>query len=583
MKNNSSESLLDLRFNGKLSAESNKLFNKISNDLRSDFNDLTEKIINNNNDNIDWWVNGVSTRNTYTNPFFHYFCCMHFVADNRNLEQLKVKKIVVDKKSIKKIIDAIIKKKKINRITVITDFSLRSSIRRQAKNYLGSFYLLLFNLMKLLIAKSIFKKQLSLKNNITLIDTFIVPSHTNSSRWYGSLWFNIPNKLKESTFFVYTIIHSSLFKLINIYSEIKKNKENFILKENHITISDILFAYNYRKRLKKIKINRINVLNQNISSMIKDIMQDPSNTLAAFEPLLTYRFISRLKKKNYKVRLAIDWFEGHSIDKAWNFGFKTFYPNTKTIAYRPYESYKLYLSSFPTTYECKSGVVPKIFAVHGIKTAQSVKEFSPNLKTILIPSYKFEHVWNDTDLRCDNIGNNVIVALPVSIDISNEIISLIIEVSKNLNSNLDVSFILKSHPTIPIKKFNFLESDFPSNVKFTNEKSFPVLLNSSKVLVTEGSSTCLESIAKGVPVILIKSKERIFQNPLPEGIDNSTYSICHSSNDIKNSLNKYFSMDLEQQKNIKNISSLIRDGYFQPITKEGTNIFLDTNKGLKYS
>ena len=119
--------------------------------------------------------------------------------------------------------------------------------------------------------------------------------------------------------------------------------------------------------------------------------------------------------------------------------------------------------------------------------------------------------------------------------------------------------------------------------KFTNEKSFPVLLNSSKVLVTEGSSTCLESIAKGVPVILIKSKERIFQNPLPEGIDNSTYSICHSSNDIKNSLNKYFSMDLEQQKNIKNISSLIRDGYFQPITKEGTNIFLDTNKGLKYS
>ena len=104
MINNSSESLLDLRFNGKLSHESNKLFNKISNDLRSNFNDLTEKIINSNN-NIDWWVNGVPSRNTYANPLFHYFCCMHFVADNRNLEQLKVKKILVDKKSIKKIID----------------------------------------------------------------------------------------------------------------------------------------------------------------------------------------------------------------------------------------------------------------------------------------------------------------------------------------------------------------------------------------------------------------------------------------------------------------------------------------------
>ena len=68
MINDSSESLLDLRFNGKLSVKSSKLFNKISNDLRSDFNDLTEKIINNNN-NIDWWVNGVPSRNTYENPF----------------------------------------------------------------------------------------------------------------------------------------------------------------------------------------------------------------------------------------------------------------------------------------------------------------------------------------------------------------------------------------------------------------------------------------------------------------------------------------------------------------------------------
>ena len=109
--------------------------------------------------------------------------------------------------------------------------------------------------------------------------------------------------------------------------------------------------------------------------MIKDIMHDPSNILAAFEPLLTYRFIYRLKKKNYKVRLAIDWFEGHSIDKAWSFGFKTFYPNTKTIAYRPYANFKLYLSTFPTTYECNSGVVPKILLYMVIKQLKALKSF----------------------------------------------------------------------------------------------------------------------------------------------------------------------------------------------------------------
>ena len=35
--------------------------------------------------------------------------------------------------------------------------------------------------------------------------------------------------------------------------------------------------------------------------------------------------------KEINVRLSIDWFEGHSLDKLWNLGMKNFFPKVKRI------------------------------------------------------------------------------------------------------------------------------------------------------------------------------------------------------------------------------------------------------------
>ena len=67
-------------------------------------------ILCNDKDNIFWWTNEISTRNTFVGPFFHYFCSVHFVIELIKQPNFKFQKIIVDTKSFKNIIESIVKK-----------------------------------------------------------------------------------------------------------------------------------------------------------------------------------------------------------------------------------------------------------------------------------------------------------------------------------------------------------------------------------------------------------------------------------------------------------------------------------------
>jgi hypothetical protein len=386
--------------------------------------------------------------------------------------------------------------------------------------------------------------------------------------------------MQNQTYFVSTITKSSISILFSIYSRLKTNTENYIIKEAYLHFSDLLFAFNFNKRFKRFKVKKIEILNQNITGLIEECLFNTSDIYTIQESLLTYRFIHRLEQKGVQVRLAIDWFEGQVIDKAWNLGFHTFYPEAKTVAYRAYESYPLYLCSFPIPIEGEAGVIPQVFALQGSKTVSSLKTFMLDLKSILIPSYKFEHVWKRTSQNGRTKSNNIVVALPISIETSRYIIVMIIEISHKIaHKNIVHNFILKPHPTRLTKELYNLSLDtLPPNVVFTTEKSFPVLLHSAKVIITEAFSTCLEAIAIGVPVILIKRKDGLFHNPLPDGIDKRLYMVCSSAKELKEALNQYLFMSEADREKLTIKGHVVRGNYFQPITKEGTNRFMDVNQ-----
>ena len=64
-----------------------------------------------------------------------------------------------------------------------------------------------------------------------------------------------------------------------------------------------------------------------------------------------------------------------------------YFPQIKTIGYRPTESFPFYLCTFPILIEKEAQIIPDVIAIQGRGTEITVKEFMPSLDTILIPSF----------------------------------------------------------------------------------------------------------------------------------------------------------------------------------------------------
>jgi len=97
------DKVLDLRFKGQIDPKLNPLFNKIANDVRSNFNDLVSKISEPNKTCIDWWVGGPASRNTLVSPFFHYYCAFHLV-DELCRKNYDISEIIVESFALEKIL-----------------------------------------------------------------------------------------------------------------------------------------------------------------------------------------------------------------------------------------------------------------------------------------------------------------------------------------------------------------------------------------------------------------------------------------------------------------------------------------------
>ena len=87
-----------------------------------------------------------------------------------------------------------------------------------------------------------------------------------------------------------------------------------------------------------------------------------------------YQIYQEFAERVYKIRENIR----KNISKIKN-------NNTKKIGYRPTESFPLYLSSYPIPIEREAHVIPDVMALQGKGTVFTVKEFLPNLDTIVIP------------------------------------------------------------------------------------------------------------------------------------------------------------------------------------------------------
>ena len=437
--------ILDIRFNGKLNSDISLLFNKISHEKRADFNEFISSISKPNIKNLDWWVQGPASRNTYGSPLFHYYCVLFLINHLIQEKRFLFEGVIVNSLSFKVIVEELLSNSNVKNCKVYSKYSFKEIFKQILKKHFLLFYLLFRKCFQLLVVRIIGSNNIPDKP-LVLIDTFLMPGYIDNDRWYGSLWDNLAEEQKLETFFVPTLVLTPFKDIIFLYRRAQLSDRNYIFKENYLTLKDVIFAFGHTKRIKKIKIQKISLLGYEFSSLVEEELNNNSDINTVIESILTYRFIDRFNQAGVEVRLAIDWFEGQVLDKAWNMGFKNYFPKTKKIGYRPSESFPLYLSSYPIPIEREAHVIPDVMALQGKGTVFTVKEFLPNLDTIVIPSFKSHYVWEFKENKLSHSKYMVLVALPISINYSILIIDRLINVCNAIPIKGDtIKLLIKPH------------------------------------------------------------------------------------------------------------------------------------------
>ena len=566
---------LDFRFNHPLDERVVSLFEKIADSCRPKYNDIIKDSSVPLMSNIDWWCESVSSRNTYASPLFHYMCSIELFKIILIEGFHKPTKVISDSRELSKIFQKIADEHSTDNIEIIYKVDFLDEIKVKIKDFYYEWFILL-RALRVLVTRIFFKTKINLhiKESVVLIDTFITSSYVHDDRWYGSFWENLGVDLQRKVFFVPTIVDTSFISFLKILKGLISSTRNSILKEEFLTYKDLLDAYCHKYRVKKLRPGQSFLEGLEMTALVNECLLSNRDVNSTIESLLTYSFLKKLSFTSLEVRLAIDWFEGHSLDKMWNLGVHEFFPNCKRIAYETFRSFPYYLSTFPTLTERESHTIPEVFAVQGPACKEGIKEFLPDLKVISVPAFKNQHVWEDNSspFSSDKV---VLVAFPISLKTSTEMLEVLIE-NYSLNNFQGVSYILKSHPVNNSKDIETrLRVGLPEPFKFTEERSFSKLLTRSSILVTEASSVCLESFAVGKPVIIIQNSSGLTYDPVPSAIPSELFKKCNTSEDISVALNSFLMLNKEQLTKNMHLGRQIRNNYFERVTEEGINRFLD--------
>ncbi len=277
---------------------------------------------------------------------------------------------------------------------------------------------------------------------------------------------------------------------------------------------------------------------------------------------INYRFAKNLSKEPIKLKKTVDWFENQTVDKGWNFGFRSYFPKILTQGYQGYMFYGQYLNALPSKEEEKAKVIPSEIITISKKYFKVKKEFFPKLKIKEGPSFYFQ----DTYMRIKKKYDIKVLLILSGVETLDKKLIEFTNYTMNMNSKIRV--VLKCHPILPFNKLKKVVKSKDLDKFEVSYKSLNYLLRKTKISISSGpTSGTLESINNGCYLISPILEPYDALNLKLLNIPKQNYKLVSNKFDLFKEINKNYTkkkIPLKRKKflfkklNRNNISMLIR-------------------------
>ena len=556
----------------KIDPEHSVLFNQVAINIRESFVDAVESLSRQNKDSIDWWVSSPASRNTFASPLFHYCCCLVLLQELIRRKE-PVSKIITDSRAFKKILEDYLVSEEINAKVTLAPLPIKQCL----KEIVRPVYVMLALPLKYFLLFFMARQTRSLRKSLpseslTLIDTFVMLGHIEKDRYYPGVLNALSEKEKQRVWFVPHLYGFRPWKFLRVIKQLRKSERNFILKDDFLKFRDYWCLWSHLFRVRKLQIKSSFFRGVDISSLVREELTGFRNISSSYTPLLNYCFAKRLKEADVKLRLVIDWFENQVIDKGFNAGFNHFFPDTPSMGYQGFVPVGFELNVYPTTTEKESKILPMEIGVIGKALLPSLRKYCPDIKSRLVPAIRYKEVCEDRKYYPEENIFTILVAPPMLKNESAYILNLLIPVVKEMADN--IRFLIKSHPaTRPSRIQSDFRASWPEQFEFVGG-DFSDCVEKSNLLISSASSSCMEALAKGIPVIIIGNSHGLTYNPVPETITSDIWRLCYSPQEIADAIQFYQTRSPEKVKEHEEVGRRIREEYFEPVTREGVRRFL---------
>lgn len=571
----SEKRVIDLR---DLDTEEIIIMNELAEEIRLPFNQLIEDICDGRGQDIDWIVSCLASRSIYVSSLF-YNCCYLALVKKTLDSRVGPVEIRTNTAGMKRVLDDYLKDIRPDVKSVYT-----CSIGERIKNTFRPFIRFFYWLIKFSYEYTVIRIQNNkdeYREGIILLDLFVLGNSFQGSEFIDRYYPGLCDFLNpDEREFVYYL--PEFYQVRNVGRLVKSmlaRTTKFLLKQQFLKPADYRYALLHSWRIKKWKFTNNYFLGFNLKPLVEEDLKKNSVNGSSMLALLNYRFAMRLHERGIKVRLLIDWFENQLPDRGLDFGFRCFHPQTKVVGYQGYVASRLlHMKISELEYNC--GCVPDEIAVSGPALRSEATEFCQDLKVIVAPAFRFGHLWH-SDCHSQEVDYfSILIALPIGLDEGNEILTLVSSIRKHINLD-GISFRVKPHPTTNVEavKARF-GKPWPDEFE-TVGGDFSEWINRSHLLISNGSSVCLETLAKGIPVIIIGSQTGLTQNPIPASIDNNMWRVVYTAPMLREAVLHFRDRDSTVKESYRAKGTEITRRYFEPVTRESVRRFLKLDSEKK--
>lgn len=495
---------------------------KIAHSLRQPYIDYIGKLSLENN-SLSWWVSSLSEKNPFVSKTFLHICyvklcqailgsnnenCLVFVVENKALRECLVKNMLNSLNWQVQIVES-------------RSATICQTLKFMFHLVVNKGYFIVSRISHLLLARYYgFNRIPSGKRRdgkgLVLIHTWVDQRSFDTNgeyreSYFGELAHHLRNKGKSVVLVPYILGTVSYRQTLK---KMAQSKESFLVPQAFLKISDIISVFG--KTVSNIPRKRAYPRFEGIevSELITNDFEKDWSRMVATSNLLFINVVKRWKNAGIPIDTFIHTYENHKWEKAYCIALRKFYPLANIIGYQHVAVPKMFLNYFFSKDELPILPFPDRVITNGEYPEKLFKESGyPRDKVVCGGAIRYSHMLNKGKNKAVKKGTSrPVVLVTPSVD-RNEAIELVWKVSNAFEYLNRYRIMLKCHPSMP---YHHIAKDLGTLPKHFIVSDNPPgeLLRNSNVLLYTSSTTCIEALSTGVPVVHVESDFMIDRDPL---------------------------------------------------------------------